>query len=87
MGKPKFGRGYKEVRERAEKSARLIRSCFNCEHYYETRKDEGELCQNPNVLEYDMIIEGNNICCTQWNLSAGRKKETFGAKIGRAKLD
>lgn len=87
MGRPTFGRGYKEVHERAEKSAKLIRSCFNCEYFYQVRSDEGEVCQNPNVLEYDMIFEKNNICCTQWKLCLRKKTETFGNKIGRARLD
>ena len=50
MGKPTFGRGYKEVREKTEKSAKYMRSCFNCESYYETRSDEGEICQNPKYF-------------------------------------
>ena len=87
MGKPTFGRGYKEVREKTEKSAKYMRSCFNCESYYETRSDEGEICQNPNVLEYDMIVEKNNVYCTQWKLCSQKNTETFGKKIGRARLD
>ena len=87
MGRPTFNRGYKEVRERTEKNAKYMRSCFNCDYYYQVRSDEGEICQNGNVLEYDMIIEGNNICCTQWKMSSRKTSSTLSDKIGRARLD
>ena len=64
-----FKRGYGEVRQRVEKGSKYTMSCFNCEYYYQAVGDQTEVCQNPNVLKYDMVLTDTSIYCTQWELS------------------
>ena len=63
-----FGRGYNEVRKRVNRYSKYNMSCFNCEYFYQTRRDMGEVCQNPSVLEYDLVFseDYSNMYCTQW---------------------
>ena len=65
----KFNRGYKESREKVVKSAKFTRSCFNCDFFYKLMSDSEEVCQNPNVTKYDMVVTETSIYCTQWELS------------------
>ena len=63
----KFSRGYKEVKEKVNKNAKYNRSCDNCNFYYMSKDDEEELCQNPNVLPYDICVEDNGRThCSFW---------------------
>lgn len=64
-----FTRGYSPVRNRVGKGSRFTMSCYNCEHYYQASGDNTEVCQNPSVLKYDMVITENNIYCNKWELS------------------
>lgn len=80
-----FSRGYNESRERMARYPKYSMSCFNCEYYYQTRRDKEEVCQNNSVLEYDMVVEGNNIYCLNWKPS--KPKETMSEKVGRSRLD
>lgn len=61
-----FGRGYAELNTRLEKRSRFTMSCYNCDYFYQTAEDEEEVCQNPNVLQYDMVVSENNIYCNLW---------------------
>lgn len=61
-----FNRGFAESRKKAKKGIKYIRSCFNCIYYYEAVGDGEEMCQNTNVSEYDLVVDGNNIYCTYW---------------------
>ena len=63
-----FQRGYEEVRNRIGKS-KYIMSCFNCEHFFRDIDDHEEVCQNPQVLKYDMVVTPTNIYCNHWELS------------------
>lgn len=87
--KPLFTRGYDESRKRMEKNSRFTRSCFNCAFYYLMHGDKEEMCQNSDVLEYDMIVEGNNVYCLKWQPAS--KVETEQQKLfkkrGREVLD
>lgn len=67
--KPVFNRGYSEVRHRVEKGSKYTMSCYNCEHYYQAVGDKTEVCQNPEVLKYDMVVTENSIYCHKWRLS------------------
>ena len=62
----KFDRGFSTSRKKAKKGVKYIRSCFNCDCYYKAVGDTEEVCQNPNVSDYDLVIDGNNIFCTYW---------------------
>lgn len=65
-----FVRGFAPCRRVVERGSRYTRSCYNCDYYYKEFGDDEEVCQNPQVLSYDMIVTENNICCGQWKLSA-----------------
>lgn len=67
---PVISRGYSIAREKAAKSSKFLKSCYNCEYYYQSEEDTEEVCQNPNVLPYDMVITSSNIYCSLWKLSS-----------------
>ena len=86
--KPVFTRGYKECRERLSSNPYYTRSCFNCAHYYQAVGDKEEVCQNPDVLQYDMVVDGNNIYCLKWVQSSVNKTDQQRLfKKGRNKLE
>lgn len=87
--RPIFTRGYSESRERVSKSAMFSRSCFNCDSYYQAVGDKEEVCQNTNVLRFDMVFDNNNMYCVYWTQSKRTKGETtlFKKKLGRSVLD
>ena len=87
MKRPLFTRGYKESRERLSKNPYYSRSCFNCAFYYQASGDKEEVCQNNGVLEYDMIVDGNNVYCLKWEQCSKSNKETLFKKNGRSRLD
>lgn len=67
MPKPKLTRrGFSDVHEKMSKSSKFIRSCYNCDSYFQAPGDKDECCQNPNVTQYDVAITENNICCSYW---------------------
>lgn len=63
-----FTRGYGDVRKKVEKGSRFTMSCFNCEYYYQASGDKEEVCQNPDVLKYDMVVTETSIYCNRWEL-------------------
>lgn len=73
----KFSRGYKEVRERVSKGSKFTMSCYNCEYFYQDYSDKEEVCQNPNVLKYDMVITATNIYCNHWKMNKRKGSTTF----------
>ena len=81
-----FSRGYKESRDRLAKNSQYTRSCFNCHYYYQASGDKEEVCQNTNVLQYDMVVSENNVYCLKWKPSSSNKDSMF-KKNGRARLD
>lgn len=64
-----FSRGYSECRKRVEKGSKFTNSCFNCDWYFKADGDREELCQNPEVLKYDMIVTESGIYCNRWRLT------------------
>lgn len=85
---PLFTRGYSTCREKVSKSLRYSRSCFNCEYFYQSVGDIEEVCQNTNVLEFDMVVSENNAYCVHWKMCKGKDDNSlFGNKTGRARLD
>lgn len=66
---PIFTRGYHDVRERVINGSRYTMSCYNCEFFYQAPGDREEVCQNPEVLQYDMVIQDNTIYCNRWELT------------------
>ena len=88
MSKPKFTRGYKESRDRLSKNSYYTRSCFNCDCYFQASGDKEEVCQNPNVLQYDMVVTENNVYCVHWKPSSSKtEQQTLFKKSGRSRLD
>lgn len=65
MPKP-FSRGYNEIRKKMNTSAKYTKCCNNCAFYYKDRSDKEEVCQNSQVLEYDMVYEDNRVFCCRW---------------------
>lgn len=59
-------RGYDFVRGEVTDRPKIYRSCDNCQFYERTDKDESEVCQNYNVLEYDIVVDGNRTYCGYW---------------------
>lgn len=75
---PVFTRGYKEVRGRMKNAGKFMRSCFNCMFYGREEGSKGEVCLNDDVTEYDLIVEGNMVSCTQWTpYTEGLKKKNY----------
>ena len=70
-----FSKGYKDSREKIKRSAKFTRSCFNCDYFYKTMSDKEEVCQNPNVTQFDLVTEENNIFCCYWRQSE-RKEDS-----------
>lgn len=70
-----FSKGYKDSREKVKRSAKFTRSCFNCDYFYKTISDKEEVCQNPNVTQFDLVTEENNIFCCYWRQSE-RKEDS-----------
>lgn len=64
-----FVRGYSPVREKLLKKSRFTMSCYNCGYYYQAVGDKEEVCQNPDVLKYDMVVTDNNIYCNRWAIT------------------
>lgn len=65
---PLFSRGYDEVRRRLNKKSIYTMSCYNCEHYYQLNGDKEELCQNSEVLSFDLVKTKTSVFCTRWKL-------------------
>ncbi len=82
-----FSKGYGAVRERIRSNSYYTRSCLNCTHYYQAVGDKEEACQNNSVLEYDIIVEGHTVYCTQWEMNNRKENSLFKKKTGRDKLD
>lgn len=70
-----FSKGYKDSREKVKRSAKFTRSCFNCDYFYKTMSDKEEVCQNPNVTQFDLVTEENNIFCCYW-IQSERKEDS-----------
>lgn len=68
-----FGRGYKPFREKS--GSKYVMSCFNCNFFYQAVGDKEDLCQNPDVLEYDMINTESSIYCLRWQPVKGKPEE------------
>ena len=56
MSKIEFSRGYDDVRKRVEKGSRYTMSCYNCDFFSQEMGDDTEMCQNSEVLQFDMIV-------------------------------
>lgn len=53
-------------------NSRFTMSCFNCDWYYQSDNDNKEVCQNPHVLKYDMVVTAERVYCLQWKLTSRR---------------
>ena len=86
--RPIFTRGYRESRERLLKNPYYSRSCFNCAYYFQASGDKEEVCQNQEVLQYDMVVTDNNVYCVKWRPSSSVKSEqSLFRRNGRSILD
>ena len=75
-----FGKGFDAFREKSK---------YNkyCDYFYQAMGDSEDLCQNPNVLEYDLVHSERATYCLHWKPvtpKAGSQKTTFksGVNIG-----
>jgi hypothetical protein len=64
-----FNRGYNEVQKKLQKGSKYTMSCYNCDYFYQASGDKEEVCQNNDVLKYDMVLTNNNIYCSKWKMS------------------
>lgn len=62
-----FSTGFGGVRSKVAKGSKYTMSCYNCAYFYQTGTDTQEVCQNNNVLPYDMVVTENNIYCGKWS--------------------
>lgn len=86
--RPIFTRGYQESRDRLAKNSHFTRSCFNCAYYYQASGDKEEVCQNQDVLQYDMVVTDNNVYCVKWRPHITKKEQqSLFKKNGRSQLD
>lgn len=69
-----FSKGFKPVLKKAQNN-KYIKSCDSCTFFYEALGDKEELCQNPNVLEYDIQVDGNRVYCGWWEPDEPEKKK------------
>lgn len=84
--KPSFSRGYDVSRDLVQKNPYYLRSCFNCQYYMQDSGDTEEVCQNPDVISYDMVVEGNRVYCLKWQ-PLTTSKNMFNNRKGRSRLD
>lgn len=61
-----FSKGFDDLKERTKKTSRFIRCCDNCNFFYMTKDDEEEVCQNPDVLPYDVCLDEERTFCSYW---------------------
>ena len=88
MKRPVFTRGYQESREKLLKNPRYTQSCFNCGYYYNAVGDKEEVCQNEDVVEYDMVVTETSVSCIKWIPPFKKSTEQQSMfKRGRSKLD
>lgn len=80
----KFERGFKPVRDKVSKGSKYTMSCYNCDYFYQTEEDEEEVCQNPNVLKYDMVVTTSSIYCNRWKMC--KKKERVNSEREKVKI-
>lgn len=59
-------RGFNHVREQIQSKSRYLRDCNNCRFFYQAPFDEEELCQNEQVLEFDICTDNQRIYCCYW---------------------
>ena len=64
----KFKRGY-EIFHQSYKNPRTrasLANCFSCDFFYQAEGDICELCQNPDVLKYDLYVANGRVFCSYW---------------------
>lgn len=61
-----FKVGYDGVEEKLKKRSHFIMSCDNCKHFYQDIGDAEELCQNNEVLPFDIVVEEKRVYCHFW---------------------
>ena len=66
MKKDVFNHGYNSVRAKVESGSVYLKSCYNCDYYYQAVGDK-------TVLRYDMVVTETSIYCNQWKPCARSK--------------
>ena len=64
-----FNRGFSPVRAKLSKGSKYLISCYNCDYFYKGKDDTEEVCQNPEVLKYDMVVNETSIYCSKWTMT------------------
>lgn len=73
----KFSVGYNEVHEKVAHSPRHSMSCGNCVYFSQEIGDKEEVCQNNEVTEYDIVVDGHNTYCTFWKQIKHKEDNLF----------
>jgi hypothetical protein len=61
-------KGFEAVREKIKDNTKYTRNCLNCRFYYKDVGDDEELCQNDDVLSYDIVVEEGRVYCYHWKV-------------------
>ena len=64
--KNNISRGYKPLEEALKSKSRYVKTCNNCHYYYAKKFEKEEYCQNDQVTQYDIVIEGSTCFCCYW---------------------
>lgn len=64
-----FVRGYGELSLKVKRHPKAYMSCYSCKYFYKTPSDSESVCQNPEVLPYDLNVTEGNISCNRWKPS------------------
>ena len=68
-------RGFAPIREQIQAKSRFLRDCNNCKHFYQAPLDEEELCQNDQVLEFDICVDKERTYCCYWQPNGEKSKK------------
>ena len=73
-------RGFLPIREQIQSKSRFLRDCNNCKHFYQDTSDEEELCQNEQVLEFDICVDKERTYCCYWQPTEEKVKKQESVK-------
>ena len=62
----KLTRGFKPIRDHVSSTSRYLSACNNCMYFYQTDDDDEEVCQNNQVLEFDICTDKDRVYCCYW---------------------
>lgn len=57
--------------------------CQNCKFFGKEKGDKEEVCQNTDVLQYDIIVNDNSVYCLKWQPYEFKYKDTLFKRGGK----